>query len=105
MTDGADTLAAHVDKPAWGDVVVVFTLDDIGIELNVTFRAALLDGFPITSITALKPIKQGDELLIDYGKDFWLKNFGLDRYIAQFQHPALVSLHAQLSRHLAQDLG
>lgn len=73
--------------------------------VNVTFRAALLDGFPITSITALKPIKQGDELLIDYGKDFWLKNFGLDRYIAQFQHPALVSLHAQLSRHLAQDLG
>ena len=33
MTDGADTLAAHVDKPAWGDVVVVFTLDDIVLEL------------------------------------------------------------------------
>ena len=33
VTDGADTLAAHVDKPAWGDVVVVFTLDDIGVEL------------------------------------------------------------------------
>jgi hypothetical protein len=33
VTDGADTLAAHVDKPAWGDVVVVFTLDDIVLEL------------------------------------------------------------------------
>lgn len=33
-TRDKDELRAHVDKPAWGDIVIVFTLDEVEVELS-----------------------------------------------------------------------
>ena len=71
---------------------------------NVCFRSVLLDGFPLTVVTASRPIKRGEELLIDYGRNFWHKNASLEKVAAQFQQPALANLHTQLSRALAQSV-
>lgn len=45
--------------------------DEEGTGANVSFAEVLIDGYPHVFVVATRPIYAGEELLVDYGEDYW----------------------------------
>ena len=53
------------------ELIYVNDLKDSGREANVVFSEFVHDGWPYLFVVTKKPIAEGEELLVDYGKAHW----------------------------------
>ena len=65
---------------------------------NVHFKCLFLEGFPFVVAVATRRVEPGDELLVDYGAEFWRKPDLFDeRGVAALRSPELVAVHGKLA--------
>ena len=65
---------------------------------NVHFKCLFLEGFPFVVAVATRRVDAGDELLVDYGAEFWRKPDLFDeRGVAALRSPELVAVHGKLA--------
>ena len=64
---------------------------------NVHFKCLFLEGFPLVIAVAIKKIDVGDELLVDYGDEYWRKHHSVSEAgVAAFRSPDLCRVHRKV---------